>query len=123
MFIFDTPKPSVLNSRDFAKWMTFFDLTMDVSDDDSNNVKIWFSKVYMIDLKVVNRLGISNTYTYVCMCDQQNKTMLHKHPAYSRTKFPFNTEKNICCISINVFVTYYIIFLQLRIRPNYMHDI
>lgn len=65
MFIFDTPKPSVLNSRDFAKWMTFFDLTMDVSDDDSNNVKIWFSKVYMIVLKVVNRLDISNTYVRV----------------------------------------------------------
>lgn len=65
MFIFDTPKPPVLNSRDFAKWVTFFDLTMDASDDDSNNVKIWFSKVYMIDLKVVNRLDISNTYVRV----------------------------------------------------------
>lgn len=92
MFIFDTPKPPVLNSRDFAKWMTFFDLTMDASDDDSNNVKIWFSKVYMIDLKVVTVL-IFQIRMYVCMCDQQNKTMLHKHPAYSRTKFPFNTEK------------------------------
>lgn len=69
MFIFDILKLFVLNSCDFVKWMMFFDLIMDVSDDDLNNVKIWFSKVYMIDLKVVNCFGILNMYMYVCMCD------------------------------------------------------
>lgn len=45
--------------------MMFFDLIMDVSDDDLNNVKIWFSKVYMIVLKVVNCFDF---FKYVCMC-------------------------------------------------------
>lgn len=104
---FGIPLSSVFNSRDFAEWMTLFDITMDASDNDSNIVKIWFSKVHMIDLKIVNRLDISNVYSVrVCVCDQQIKTMFHKH--FPCAKWPsLLLQKKICCILFLAFITYY----------------
>lgn len=115
---FGIPLSSVFNSRDFAEWMTLFDITMDASDNDSNIVKIWFSKVHMIDLKIVNRLDISNVYSVrVCVCDQQIKTMFHKH--FPCAKWPsLLLQKKICCILFLAFITYYFF---LRIRQTFIY--